>query len=514
MPTTGIALTQSSASNLTFAFPADAVLAPGDRFTITVNLVLLPGLTAGQQATNAFWVDTDQTFAPGDCTNVSGNGQGILAGLADNQCGTTNFVSPQAGPLLFAEKEVRGEIDGALVDGATNITDPALPCTASDGGFYRSVCVPSTVIGATDEWRIGAANTGTTPYTTLTFVDPLPAPGDRLLATGSARGSDWRPVFDLGYGIQQTTVASQPADGVPAGTTVVVEVTTTPAPCVGTGALSTWPTDVDCAADAWQSLAGYTGDAADITGLRVTLDFTTTTAGVLPPGGSVHFAYRTVNTPRQAGGVPTAEAVNPALNTGPSQRAWNQVGVAADLSTGGELRRAPERVGVQLLVGSAAVEKTVSGLLSLAPAEVTADANCTVPGGTGGARVPVDLGGLATLTVPTPGTARLDGIPLGAQCDFVESGELGDFGEVRRDPSGAQQVDILVAGGAGDAVPAAQLVTIANHYAPLLPGTGDLASSGVDAGRLIGFGAIILAAFAGGAALLVFDRRRRRVRAN
>src|SRR5690606_7619828 len=205
MPATGIALTQSSASNLTFAFPADAVLAPGDRFTITVNLVLLPGLTAGQRATNAFWGDTDQTFAPGDCTNVAGNAQGILAGLADSQCGTTNFVSPQAGPLLFAEKEVRGEIDGALVDGATNITDPTLPCTAADGGFYRSVCVPSTVIGATDEWRIGAANTGTTPYTTLTFVDPLPAPGDRLLATGSARGSDWRPVFDLGYGIQETT---------------------------------------------------------------------------------------------------------------------------------------------------------------------------------------------------------------------------------------------------------------------------------------------------------------------
>ena len=151
MPATGITVTQSSASNLTFTFPSGAVLAPGDRFIVTVNLVLQPGLTPSQQAVNAFWVDTDQTFAPGDCTNVSGNGQGILSGLEANQCGTTNFVSPQAGPLLYAEKEVRGEIDGALVDGATNITDPALPCTAADGGFYRSVCVAATVIGATDE---------------------------------------------------------------------------------------------------------------------------------------------------------------------------------------------------------------------------------------------------------------------------------------------------------------------------------------------------------------------------
>jgi hypothetical protein len=509
MPGAGITVSQSSASNLTFAFPADAVLAPGDRFVITVNLVLQPGLTAGQRATNAFWVDTDQTFAPGDCTNVSGNGQGILAGLAANQCGTTNFVSPQAGPLLYAEKEVRGEIDGDLVDGATNITDPALPCTAADGGFYRSVCVPSTVIGATDEWRIGAANTGTIPYTRLTFVDPLPAPGDRLLATGSARGSDWRPVFDLGYGIQETSVGGLPAEGVPAGTTVTLEVTTTPAPCVGTGGTSNWPADLDCAADGWEPLDGYTGDAADITGLRVTLDFTTTTAGSLAPGGSVHFQYRTVNTPWQAGDVPTADAVAPRLDTGPSERAWNQVGVNAVLSAGGTLRRAPERVGVQLLVGSAAVEKTVSGLASLAPDEVTADATCTVPGGPGGARVPVDLGALATLTVPTPGTARLDGIPLGAQCDFVESGELGAFGEVRRDPAGAQEVSILRAGTPDDEVPATQLVVFDNHYAPRLPSTDGLASTGIEPGRIVGVGVFVLATLLGGAVLLVAARRRR-----
>ncbi|HTN59598.1 MAG TPA: hypothetical protein VL043_15150, partial [Protaetiibacter sp.] len=376
MPSSGIAVSQSAASNLTFAFPADAVLAPGDRFVITVNMTLLPGLTAGQRAVNTFWVDTDQVFASGACTNVSGNGQGVLADLEENQCGTSNFVSPQAGPLLYAEKEVRGEIDGTLVDGATNISDPALPCTPTDGGFYRSVCVPSTVIGATDEWRLGAANTGTTPYTRLTFVEPLPAPGDRLLATGSARGSDWRPVFDLDYGIQETTVAGFPAEGVPTGTSVTYEVTTSPAPCVGTGATSNWPTDLDCNADAWQPLAGYAGGAAGITGIRVTLDFTTTAAGSFAPGASVHFQYRTVNVPWQPGDLPTADAVVPGLNTGPSERAWNQVGVTAVLATGGSLRRAPERVGVQLLVGSAAVEKTVSGLLTLAPSEVTADASC------------------------------------------------------------------------------------------------------------------------------------------
>jgi hypothetical protein len=185
------------------------------------------------------------------------------------------------------------------------------------------------------------------------------------------------------------------------------------------------------------------------------------------------------------------------------------VGVTAVLSTGGSLRRAPERVGVQLLVGSAAVVKTVSGLLSLAPSEVTADASCTVPAGDGVTRVPVELGALATLTVPLPGSARLDGIPLGAQCELVESGDVGEFGEVRRDPEGAQQVDILVAGSSSDPVPAAQLVTIDNHYAPREPATGTLSSTGVDSGQFIGFGSLVLAAFAAGAALLAIDRRRR-----
>ncbi|PZQ90398.1 MAG: hypothetical protein DI534_04075 [Leifsonia xyli] len=510
MPDTGVTVTQSDPSNLTFTFPAGSVLAPGDRFIVTVNLTLLAGLTPSQQAVNAFWVDTDQTFAAGDCTNVSGNGQGILGGLAANQCGTTNFVSPQAGPLLYAEKEVRGEIDGTLVDGALNITDPSLPCTATDGGFFRSVCVPATTIGATDEWRIGAANTGTIPYTSLTFVDPLPTPGDRLLATGSARGSDWRPVLDLSYGVRETTVAGFAADGVPTGTTQAIEVTTAPAPCVGSGGQSNWPGDVDCTGDGWQLLTDYRGDAADITGIRVTLDFTSTAAGVLAPGASVHFQYRTINTPWTAGDEPTADAVKPRLESG-TPRAWNQVGVSAVLDGGGALRRAPERVGVQLLSGSAAVEKTVSGLASLAPARVTVDVSCTVPGGPGGS-APVDLGSFATLPVPTGGRARLDGIPLGARCSIVESGELGEFGEARRDPSGAQQLDILVPGTAADAVPVAQTVSIDNHYAPLLPRTDGLASTGVDAGTLGTWGAFALAALAAGAMLLLLVRRRPRHR--
>jgi hypothetical protein len=42
-----------------------------------------------------------------------------------------------------------------------------------------------------------------------------------------------------------------------------------------------------------------------------------------------------------------------------------------------------------------------------------------------------------------------------------------------------------------------------------VPATGSLSSTGVDSGQLIGFGSLVLAAFAAGAALLAIDRRRR-----
>jgi hypothetical protein len=480
MPTTGINVTQSTAEELDFTFPDGAILAPGEWYRITVNLVLLPGLTPTDQAVNTFIVDTDATFAPGACTNNSGNGQGTVDGLPDNQCGTTNFVSPQAGPLLLAEKEVRGEVDGTLVDGASNVTDPTLPCVPSEDGFHRGTCVPYSAIGASDEWRIGAVNTGTTPYESLTFVDALPTPGDRMLATGGARGSDWRPVMDVDFGIQETTITGGlPGQGMPAGTTLTTEVTTDVSPCVGTGAGTAWPGDSTCTGNSWQALASYTGDAADITGIRVTLDFISTPDGALPPGGSVHFLYRTVNTPWQDGDIPTTDAVRPELRAGESPRAWNQVGVTAVQAGSGEpLRRAPARVGVQLLTGSAAVEKTISGATELAPEQVTVDAACTVPGGTGGGRVPVDLGELATLAVPTAAAVELEGIPLGAECSFVESGDLGDFGEVERTPSGPQTVAIDTVGGA-DTVPVAQSVAMDNRYERTeSPSPGDLDEEG------------------------------------
>ncbi len=461
LPTTDITVTQSSATNLTFTFPTGSRMAPDDTFTITVGIILQPGLTGTERATNGFVVDTNSTFAAGACTNTSGNGQGTIPGLPANQCGTTNYVRPQAGPLLLAVKSVRGEINDDVVDGATNVVNPALPCTPDSDGFYRTVCAAHTTIGGTDEWKVGGVNTGTVAFTRVTVVDALPVPGDRMLATGAARGSQWRPVFDLDYGVV--------ADGLPDGSTYTVEVTTAPAPCVGAGPTSTWPTDPTCSnspppAD-WALLSAFTGEAEDITGLRIVADYTAAQLSVLPPGGLATFRYRTINVPR-VGVTPTDTAVLPVLWTGATtQRAWNQVGVTAVLASGGTISRAPERTGVQLLTGALVVEKTTSGAAdAYAPAHVSFDVECTVPDGLGGPPVDVDLGTSATLSVPTNDTARIDGIPLGASCTVTETGALGDFGEVARTPATPQVVEITTAGDPSSTVPAMQSVTFDNRY--------------------------------------------------
>lgn len=451
-----ITVDQTDPSNLTFTFPEGSRLAPGETVTISVGIVLQPGLSSGQRATNGFIVDTTATFGPGACTNTSGNGQGLLDDLEPNQCGTTNYVSPQSGPLLLTDKTVKGEIDGDLVTGATNTANPTLPCLADSEGFHRRVCAAHTAIGATDEWKVDAINTGTVAYESLTVVDVLPIPGDRMLATGAARGSEWRPVFDLDWGVQ----FSEP---LPADATHTVEVTTADAPCVGTGSGSDWNADRTCSQhpppSEWSLLDEFTGDPAAITAIRVNIDFGTP----LAPAGHVQLRFRTINEPWAEGDVPTAEAVVPELHPdGPTQKAWNQVGVTAGLVAGGSVSRAPAKTGVELHSGALEIAKDVEGATDFAPDSIPFELACTVPGSNG--PVPVDLGDQDVIVVPTNGTARVDGLPLGATCDITEAGELGDFGETVRTPDAPQTVHITDIVAPNDDIAETQSVSFSNTY--------------------------------------------------
>ncbi|HWI31746.1 MAG TPA: DUF5979 domain-containing protein [Microbacterium sp.] len=430
---------------LRFDWPDDARrMAPAERFTITLGIVLQPGLSQGQRATNQFVVTTAEPLSA--CTNTSGNGQGVLPGLPATECGTTNYVEPIPGASLATFKGVKGEIDGDLVDGAVNTVTPGGPCVADAEGYYRSPCAANTVIGATDEWKLDAVNSGTVGYRSLTIVEPLPTPGDRQLATGSARGSTYRPIFDGAAGLDVSAVA---------GATVQWQVTTAADVCVGTGSGSNWPADPTCASAGWTGSDAFTGDWADVTGLRVLVDFTTTASGFLAPGGAVTVRFQTVNAPATADDPDLGPIDVPVVDA----FAWNQFGAEAVLTTGANLRRAPVKAGVTLVGGPIEVRKLIEGpAAAFAASAFRADVACAAAGAT------LELGSAATVTLDAANAfvARIEGIPLGAECTVAEQGEVGEFGETGRiGPDGPLQVLDAATDGA---IPAGQVATITNVY--------------------------------------------------
>lgn len=432
--------------SLSFAWPAGGdLMAPGETFSIVLGLTLEPGLQISDRATNQMVVTTVQPLAA--CTNDSGNGQGVLAGSAATECGTTNFVQPTPGASLATYKGVKGDIDSALVSGAVNTATPGGPCLVDAEGYYRSPCAANTAIGSTDEWKLLAVNSGTENYRSLTMVDPLPRLGDRMLATGGARGSTFQPVFDGDFGVVLS--------GAPAGSTATWEVTTDTGACIGSGT-STWNADPTCTGDSWVSGAAYTGDWAAVTALRVNVDFSTSAAGLLPPAGSFKVVYQSVNLPVSAavpGGAPVDAPVA-------GQYAWNQFGAHAVLESGATLQRAPVKVGVRLVESALEVAKTVTGAAAgLAPASFLVDIECTVAGAA------LDLGTRATLVLDAGNglRARVDHLPIGSACAVTERGPVGRFGESSRSVSPAV-VDLLVETDTATPVAPAQVSTVSNVY--------------------------------------------------
>ncbi|MFB9746471.1 DUF5979 domain-containing protein [Leifsonia shinshuensis] len=427
-----------------------ARMSPGERFTVVLGLILKPGLAAGDRATNQFVVSTVQNLTA--CTNGSGNGQGVLSGLPATQCGTTNYVQPVTGPSLYTTKGVQGDVVGRTVSGAINPTAPSATCRTDADGYYAAPCAANTVVGGIDQWRLNALNTGTVDYTSVVFVDPLPTVGDRMLATGGPRGSTFRPVFDGAAGVT--------VQDVPAGTAVSWEVTTEPGVCLS-GTATAWPTDPTCAAHpaAWTASGAFTGDWADVTGIRVTLDFAATASGALRGGEGATVLYRTIDRPATATAPDGAPVSLPASPAAAAAVAWNQFGATAALVGGGSVRRAPVKAGVTIATGPLQVDKVVTGAAaSAAPDEFGADIACTVAG------VPVDLGAAAhTLLKRSAGfTARLDGLPIGSDCTIAESGAAGSYGEASR--AIANGTVHIGAGALQGAVPAGQITTITNTF--------------------------------------------------
>jgi len=429
---------------LVFTWAEGSRMAPGESFSVRLMLELQPGLSLGERAVNEMTVSTAETLS--SCTNTQQGGSVTGAWAEDpTTCGTTEYVTPAEGTSLFVVKGVRGEREGAI-----NPVNPELGCQASfsatGGDYFRSPCAANSQIGGTDDWVLRAQNGGTSTIAEMVVFDQLPVAGDRSLISGAGRGSAYRP--QLLDAIDVTA---------PAGTTTVVEVTTSADVCTGTW--SNLQNQEPCAqnGEVWQTADDST-DWAAATGLRIRLDFSTTAAQALTPGQFVDVTYSSVNVVASADDPDGAPSSVPATDV----FAWNQFGVKyRDTNSEAFAKIAPSPVAVHLVFGALQIEKTVTGEASAyAPDAFLADVVCTIDG------VQLDLGDLATVTLDEGNdyTQRIDGIPFGASCTITEQGETGSFGEASRSGSPTTvAIDEVV--GVGEDVPSSNLVELVNEYA-------------------------------------------------
>ncbi|WP_461640546.1 DUF5979 domain-containing protein [Leucobacter sp. BZR 635] len=472
--------------NLVFDWGKGARMQPGEQVTISLGLIMAP-MAAGKRAVNEVIVETGVTLA--ECVQPTEHGQAPGAVNAPNVCSNTNYVQPRIGTVVGARKTVSGEsvptLGEDLVTGALDTVtgDECRPGnylpTGSD--YTRSPCASYTAIGATDSWKLENINSGTNPLTRMTVVDMLPAPGDRMLAGGAARGSTFAPVLK--------DLANIRVSGLPEGASYTVEVTENPAACVGTGGDgSLWASDPECAdttansANQWTPLASFTGAAHNVAGLRFQVDMT---AQPLQPGGTILVEFETVNRVLDgagAAGTPGTSdaALRPTLAQFQEQQfAWNQNGVVGWGPTGVRvnLPAAPQRAGVTVKTDSLTLSKETTGLAQdRAPKSFDIELSCTVPSGsaTGPERVALDLGEQARVTVPKNGSVTIDGMPVGADCSVREAGALGSYGENTRavdlspgvfPAADGQSADVQIREREGGPIE----VLFVNGYAPIPP---------------------------------------------
>lgn len=438
---------------LTFTWPEDGQkMKPGESFNIRVYLELLPGLGAGQRATNTMTVQTAQVLA--NCGPVDSGGSVTGAWAADKHtCGATDYIGSTVGSNLFTMKGVRGSLPGAYRPGS-----PSAICrqtlAATGGTFYRSPCVANSQLDGTDDWVLHNVNTGTVPIDEMTVFDQLPVAGDKALVAGTTRGSVYRPEL----------IADSLDITAPAGTTKVIEVTTSADVCAGTwDNLATQPVCKQ-SGEVWKVVDAST-DWAQVTGIRVFLDFRTTTKGNLAPGETADVNFSTINKAQTTDDASGASDVVPAED----ELAWNQYGIKFKYSNRSTFNIiAPSKVGVHLQFGSIGVNKVVTGPADrYAPTTFKVDLVCTAGDTT------FDLGNDSTveLTAANHYTARVDGIPVSAEgtsCVATEQGGVGEFGETSRTGSPATiavttPTDPNQPTG-GQAVPADQIAEITNDY--------------------------------------------------
>ncbi|MCL2455753.1 MAG: DUF11 domain-containing protein [Micrococcales bacterium] len=436
-----------------FGMPAGSVLEPGQTYTITILLMLRPGVTPADAVQN--WAVIDIGDIPFD---VDGDGNVIgcvptygVSVDGHSLCMDDAVVSPLAVPAISTVKRVKADAP----HGQPGIPEvfsatAGFDCTgqADANGFYRSPCIPVTLPGATETWEFTVTNAGTLPLSTLTSIDSLPIPGDTGVVVTTARGSQWEPTF----------VGAPQLLGAPAGATLETFTSTSFTTCAVGSDLNT------CAPVSWTPLA-TTPDLSAVRSLKLVVTFQP--GALFDPAEDLTIQLQTRTTPSQI--IDSSFPI-----------AWNTVATSG-FSDDAQLVPATEgrRVGISYPTGPIQLQKLVSGEAAAhAPGSFRVQLVCTYDDDQNPSTPNVPLQNLPEVTlVPGADPTQIDGLPWGAECTATE------------EPQGqtSQFIDTAVVGGPEDTI---GLVTVSNIF-----GIADLVilkrviSSAVDAeGDPVGYG--------------------------
>lgn len=385
-----------------FRMPQGAVLEPGQTYTITIRLMLRPGLTPDDLVRNIAAVDVE---VPLDACVP-------LWDAATGECYDDAVVSPLAVPALSTVKSVKADVPHGIAgvpDVLSMSAGYACDGTAVDG-FYRSPCVPVTKPGDTETWKFTVTNAGTLPLDQIVSIDNLPTPGDQGLIVQLPRESAWEP----------TILSTAFLDGAPDGATMTLFGSTSSVPC--TSDLD--PLGEQCAAGAWFPITGGT-DVSTVRSAKFVVTFAP--GALLQPGQSYSIRFQTTTTPDSL--IDTDYPI-----------AWNTVATGGAAVSEGTRVTVPgtegRRVGVAYPTGPVQLEKTVTGpAADLAPTSFPVRLVCT----TGAVQV-LELP--EVVLVPGADPVVVDGLPWGANCTATE-GAWGQTG---------QSIGSAVVGGPQDAI--------------------------------------------------------------
>ncbi|KAF2412983.1 hypothetical protein B1729_12100 [Microbacterium sp. B35-04] len=384
---------QDLGTSIVFTMPEGSVLEPGQTYTITLRMMLRPGLTPNDSVTNTATIDIAEPLD--ECVPSYDPATGL--------CADTATVRPLAVPALSTVKYVRADSPPNL-PGIPNVRsdDTNFECDgmATVDGFYRYPCVPMTLPGDTESWRLRITNAGTVPITQLVSIDNLPTPGDQGLIVTIPRGSQWEPTY-----VGNPLLLVGPTT--PSNAQITLYYSTSSTPC--TADLN--PLGTPCAPGAWLPLDD-TVDPAIVRSLKITVGFPGEEK--FEPGDSLTLQFQTRTTPNAVVDADQPTAYNTIATGGAALSGQTSVLVPA---TEGR------RVGVAYPTGSIALEKIVSGPASdFAPDSFPVQLTCTIDG------VPVE--GLAEVDlVPGAEPVVFDGLPLGAECTATE----GQWGQTEQD---------------------------------------------------------------------------------